>query len=336
MAQRMTPKFGAGAASGLVARELPEAAAAAYGGTGTGTDRLVLLTKPHRAGAGHYVYMHVAVVPLQDLPEHLRRQVTAGAREQGAGAAAAGTNADAPAPLHRQLQLHPVVLNGEPTIELAGEGASGGVHEYSQRRALRLMAEEGGKAVWLDASGLQELIDVTGGASATETGAFYDTGLAAPENADDGDMDMPARENGVPIVALLLQLSDPGAFSYPKSPSDDAAPFSTETLLGDGRAAELGSHWHYYDVPMQVSIDAAAGAKAGDLIAGVGVKGAAGAEAAERGHGGGLSALVGVVAASSAATALAAGAAGQVAAFGLFVILVGGLSLAMAGVVAGV
>ncbi|WVZ94735.1 hypothetical protein U9M48_040599 [Paspalum notatum var. saurae] len=362
MAQgKIPPRFGAGEPSGLVARALP---AAAYGRTGT--DRLVLLAKPLQAGAG-YVYKPLAVVPLQDLPEHLRCQVqvAAGAGWQGAGEAAVGTNADAPALLRGQLQPpHPVVPEGlrqlaggpdgkGPTIEFAG-----GAHEYSQRRVLRLMADEGGKLVYLDASTLQSLSDTMKVAADTDLGKFYDDGLTAPENAADGDM--PALENGVPIVALLVQLSDPGAFDYSTSPPEDAAPF-TETLLGDGRAAELGAH--YYDVVLpppenlmpavagkasrrslshsypvevsprapagQVSVDA--GAKTGDPIAVVGVKGAATGAEAGRGHGG-LSALVGVAAASSAATALAAGAAGPVMAFGLFAVLIGGLSLAMASI----
>ncbi|KAJ1267587.1 hypothetical protein BS78_07G067800 [Paspalum vaginatum] len=345
MEQGKIPKFGAGAALGLVARELPEEAVAACGGTGT--DRLVLLAKPHGAAAGHYVYMPVAVVPLQDLPEALRRQVAVGAGEQGAGAAAAGTNADAPALLPGQLQLHPVVPGGR-LRQLAGAGSGTNEDapiagdEYSGR--LILKAEEGGKAVYLNATTLLSRSDMMHGAADTDLGAFYDTGLTAPEN-------------GVPIVALLLQFSDPGAFDYSKSPPEDAAPFTETTLLGDGRAAELGAH--YYDVllpppenlmpavagkaspgsrsptyAVQVSFDAAASSKAGDPIAVVRVKHAAGVEAA-RGHGG-LSALVGIVAAYSAATALAAGASGLVTAFGLLAVLVGGLSLAMAGVVAGV
>ncbi|CAD6266014.1 unnamed protein product [Miscanthus lutarioriparius] len=219
---------------------------------------------------------------------------------------------------------------------------------------LPLMEEDGTVVVHLDASRLQVLGDKEGslfqkekgfshawmGHSGDEVraahgymGAFYDNSLLT-------------RENAAPVVALLLgndHIAGPRALDSCSdglaSPREDAVPFVTEQSV------------YYYDVllppenvvpaaealraprsptyAVQVSVDAAAGGKAGDPPA-VGVK-AAGADDGHE-HGGSLSAVLGIVVASSAATALAASTVGPAAAFGMFAALVGGLSLAMASV----
>uniref|UniRef100_A0A0A8Y5D3 Uncharacterized protein n=1 Tax=Arundo donax TaxID=35708 RepID=A0A0A8Y5D3_ARUDO len=82
---------------------------------------------------------------------------------------------------------------------------------------------------------------------------------------------------------------------------------------------------------VQVCVDATVGAKAGNPIA-VGIKAASAGDTHEHGSDDNLSALVGIAAAASAVTAFAAGAASPAVAFGLLVVLLGGLSLAMASV----
>ncbi|WVZ94753.1 hypothetical protein U9M48_040615, partial [Paspalum notatum var. saurae] len=206
-----------------------------------------------------------------------------------------------------------------------------------------LKVEEGGKemVVYKDASAPQSLSDMVPRAGDTDLGAFYDTDKKHDTEpgalVDYSDGLVAPREDTVPSVETLLykapRAAEPSARYYHVDVLQPPRP-ENENLMPaiGGKKSSGGSCSPTYAV--QVSVDAAGGAKAGDPIAVGGVNGAAGAEAG-RGHGG-LSALVGVVAASSAATALAAGAAGPVTAFGLFALLLGGLSLAMAGVVAGV
>lgn len=81
---------------------------------------------------------------------------------------------------------------------------------------------------------------------------------------------------------------------------------------------------------MQIFVDSAVGAtKAGDPIPLAPELVAAGRSG---GGGGNLSAVVGIVAASTAVTAVTGGALSPVVAFGFFLVLLGGVALAMASV----
>ncbi|XP_066352803.1 uncharacterized protein [Miscanthus floridulus] len=259
--------------------------------------------------------------------------------------------------LRRQLPgLVSSGTNDEPTVKFAGDGNSDAVKDYSEseRLILRLMEEDGTVVVHLDASRLQVLGDKEGslfqkekgfsqawmGHSGDEVraahgymGAFYDNSLLT-------------RENAAPVVALLLgndHIAGPRALDSCSdglaSPREDAVPFVTEqgvyyydVLLPPESVVPAAEAFRAPRSPtyaVQVSVDAAAGGKAGDPTA-IGVK-AAGADDGHE-HGGSLSAVLGIVVASSAATALAASTVGPATAFGLFAALVGGLSLAMASV----
>jgi hypothetical protein len=84
---------------------------------------------------------------------------------------------------------------------------------------------------------------------------------------------------------------------------------------------------------MQVLVeDPAVGAKADDPIAQAAGTGAGG-ESARRGIGGdNLLAVLGIVVTSSAVTAIATGSVGPAAAFGFFVVMLGGVVAAMSAV----
>ncbi|XP_066325869.1 uncharacterized protein [Miscanthus floridulus] len=376
MAQGKMPEAGTGAGAGAPREAMPSA----YGGIEA--DRLVVLAKPLPTGAGYCAPF--AVVRFQDLPEELRRQI-ADAHGAAAPVAAPLRGEGVDARYHAALPVDVVVpdeglrrqLPGlfsgpddSPAVKFAGDGNSDAVNEYSERRILRLMEEDGKVVLYLDASALQVLGDMEGslfqkekgfshawmGHSGDEVcpqraahsymGAFYDNGL-------------PAREYAAPVVVALLldnnHIAGTPALELDScsdgvaSPREDAVPF-VQMLVGNDRATEQD----VYDVllpPDNVVVPAVEALRAsrpptyavqvsvdGDAAVGGkagdpiagGVK-AAGAGAGNE-HGGNLSAVLGIVVASSAATALAAGTLGPAAAFGLFAALVGGLSLAMASV----
>ncbi|CAD6246919.1 unnamed protein product [Miscanthus lutarioriparius] len=355
MAQGKMPEAGTGAPR--------EAMPSAYGGIEA--DRLVVLAKPLPTGAGHCAPF--AVVRFQDLPEELHRQI-ADAHGAAAPVAAPLRGEGVDARYHAALPVDVVVpdeglrrqLPGlfsgpddSPAVKFAGDGNSDAVNEYSERRILRLMEEDGKVVVYLDASALQVLGDMEGSLFQKEKGFSH------AWMGHSGDNGLPAREDAAPVVVALLldnnHIAGTPALELDScsdgvaSPREDAVPF-VQTLVGNDRATEQdvygvllppdnvvvpavealrASRPPAYAVQVSVDGDAAVGGKAGDPIAG-GVK-AAGAGAGNE-RGGNLSAVLGIVVASSAATALAAGTLGPAAAFGLFAALVGGLSLAMASV----
>lgn len=145
-------------------------------------------------------------------------------------------------------------------------------------------------------------------------------GLAAPYS----NADASAREHGVGVTLGEPLLGKNRAAGLDAAPGSNAAIFAHPRGMAAGEALHATPAAPY---AVQVSIDKALGANAGGSI--VVEANAAGADARDvRGRGGNLSAFVGIVAASSAVTAVA-GAVSPAVAFGFFVVLLGGLCLAV-------